>query len=233
MAKVAIVTGSATGLGAACAVDLAGSRLERRDQLYASSKKEADETYEAVKAKGVEAILVQADMGQDADCRKLAAETLKKWGRIDGLRQQRRHDQVPEPGRSRRRQRRGLRPYPAGQRHRPLHDEPRRLSDDEEAVGRQAGARLDRQHLVDRRRDGRGHVDPLCRLEGRAQHADPVVGTLVRPRGAGQHGVPGLHPDPLAAGRARPGELREAARRRRSRQRRCARPAHPSRWPRQ
>ena len=34
---------------------------------------------------GVEAILVQADMGQDADCRKLAAETLKKWGRIDGL----------------------------------------------------------------------------------------------------------------------------------------------------
>jgi 3-oxoacyl-[acyl-carrier protein] reductase len=35
--------------------------------------------------KGVEAILVQADMGLVADCRKLAAETLKKWGRIDGL----------------------------------------------------------------------------------------------------------------------------------------------------
>ena len=46
----------------------------------------ARENYErAVKAKGVEAILVQADMGQDADCRKLAAETLKAWGRIDGL----------------------------------------------------------------------------------------------------------------------------------------------------
>ena len=52
---------------------------------YTKSKKEADETYEMVKAKGVEAILVQADMGQDADCRKLAAETLKQWGRIDGL----------------------------------------------------------------------------------------------------------------------------------------------------
>ena len=82
--KVAIVTGSATGLGASCAIDLA----ERGWNVainYTKSKKEADETYETVKAKGVEAILVQADMGQDADCRKLAAETLKKWGRIDGL----------------------------------------------------------------------------------------------------------------------------------------------------
>ena len=82
--KVAIVTGSATGLGAACAVDLAGRGWNVAIN-YTKSKKEADETYEAVKAKGVEAILVQADMGQDADCRKLAAETLKKWGRIDGL----------------------------------------------------------------------------------------------------------------------------------------------------
>jgi 3-oxoacyl-[acyl-carrier protein] reductase len=82
--KVAIVTGSATGLGASCALDLA----ERGWNVainYTKSKKEADETYEAVKAKGVEAILVQADMGQDDDCRKLADETMKKWGRIDGL----------------------------------------------------------------------------------------------------------------------------------------------------
>jgi len=82
--KVAIVTGSATGLGAACAVDLAGRGWNVAIN-YTKSKKEADETYAAVKAKGVEAILVQADMGQDADCRKLAAETLKKWGRVDGL----------------------------------------------------------------------------------------------------------------------------------------------------
>ena len=82
--KVAIVTGSATGLGAACAIDLAGRGWNVAIN-YTKSKKEADETYAAVKAKGVEAILVQADMGQDADCRKLAAETLKKWGRIDGL----------------------------------------------------------------------------------------------------------------------------------------------------
>ena len=82
--KVAIVTGSATGLGAACAIDLAGRGWNVAIN-YTKSKKEADETYAAVKAKGVDAILVQADMGQDADCRKLAAETMAKWGRIDGL----------------------------------------------------------------------------------------------------------------------------------------------------
>ena len=82
--KAAIVTGSATGLGAACAVDLAGRGWNVAIN-YTKSKKEADETYAAVTAKGVEAILVRADMGQDADCRKLAAETMSKWGRIDGL----------------------------------------------------------------------------------------------------------------------------------------------------
>jgi len=82
--KVAIVTGSATGLGAACAVDLAGRGWNVAIN-YTKSKKEADETFAAVKAKGAEAILVQADVGQDADCRKLVAEAMKAWGRIDGL----------------------------------------------------------------------------------------------------------------------------------------------------
>src|SRR5437868_7920632 len=84
MAKVAIVTGSATGLGAACAVDLAG-RGWNVVINYTKSKKEADETFSAVKAKGAEAILVQANVGEDGDCKKLVAETMKKWGRIDGL----------------------------------------------------------------------------------------------------------------------------------------------------
>ena len=82
--KVAIVTGSATGLGAECAIDLAG-RGWHLVINYTKSKKEADETFAAVKAKGAEAILVQADVGQDADCKKLIDETMKKWGRIDGL----------------------------------------------------------------------------------------------------------------------------------------------------
>ena len=137
MAKVAIVTGSATGLGAACAVDLAGRGWNVAIN-YTKSKKEADETYEKVKAKGAEAILVQADMGQDADCKKLAAETMKKWGRIDGLINNAGTTKFQSQGDLDGVERRGFRPHPAGQRHRSLHDEPRRLSDDEEAVGRRS-----------------------------------------------------------------------------------------------
>lgn len=81
---VAIVTGSATGLGARCAVDLA-DRGWNIVINYTRSRKEADETLAAVKDKGAEAILVQADVGQESDCRMLVDETLKKWGRIDGL----------------------------------------------------------------------------------------------------------------------------------------------------
>ncbi|MER9195636.1 SDR family oxidoreductase [Mesorhizobium australicum] len=84
MNKVAIVTGSATGMGATCAINLA-ARGWNVTINYTRSKNEAEETYAKVKAQGVEAIVVQADVGQDADCRKLAAETLSEWGRIDGL----------------------------------------------------------------------------------------------------------------------------------------------------
>ncbi|TWT15832.1 SDR family NAD(P)-dependent oxidoreductase [Reyranella sp. CPCC 100927] len=82
--KVAIVTGSATGLGAAAAVQLAdlGWNIVVN---YTRSKKEADETMAAVTAKGVDAILVQADVGDDAACRKLIEQAMAKWGRIDGV----------------------------------------------------------------------------------------------------------------------------------------------------
>lgn len=82
--KVAIVTGSATGLGAAAALQLAdlGWNIVVN---YTRSKKEADETMASVTAKGVEAILVQADVGQDSDCKKLVDQAIKKWGRVDGV----------------------------------------------------------------------------------------------------------------------------------------------------
>jgi len=82
--KVAIVTGSATGLGAAAARQLAdlGWNIVVN---YTRSKTEADETMAAVTAKGVDAILVQADVGEDADCRKLIDQAMAKWGRIDGV----------------------------------------------------------------------------------------------------------------------------------------------------
>lgn len=82
--KVAIVTGSATGLGAAVALQLAEKGCNVVIN-YTKSEKEAKETLAACQAKGVEAILAQGDVGEDADCRRIVDETVKKWGRVDVL----------------------------------------------------------------------------------------------------------------------------------------------------
>ncbi|HTQ13505.1 MAG TPA: SDR family oxidoreductase [Rhizomicrobium sp.] len=82
--KVAIVTGSATGIGASSAIGLA-RRGARVVVNYSKSEKEANETAEAAREGGGEAIVVQADVSKDADCRKLAEAALDKWGRIDIL----------------------------------------------------------------------------------------------------------------------------------------------------
>lgn len=81
---VCIVTGSATGTGAACAIQLTrkGARVVIN---YTKSVKDAQETLEKCKAAGTDAIVVQGDVAVDADCRKLAQAALDKWGRIDGL----------------------------------------------------------------------------------------------------------------------------------------------------
>jgi 3-oxoacyl-[acyl-carrier protein] reductase len=82
--SVCIVTGSATGVGAACAVLLArkGAHVVVN---YSRSEKEARETLLACTAAGVEALLVQGDVANDADCRRIADAALSRWGRIDGL----------------------------------------------------------------------------------------------------------------------------------------------------
>ena len=80
MSKVAIVTGSSSGIGAACALE-----LSRRGWSvvinYSKSANEAKKVSERCK----NSILVQADVGEDAECRKLAKAALDKWGRIDAL----------------------------------------------------------------------------------------------------------------------------------------------------
>ena len=79
-----LVTGSASGLGAATALQIArdGARLIIN---YASSKKEAEETAEACrKAGATEVLVVQGDVAKDEDCKKLAAAAAP-WGRLDAL----------------------------------------------------------------------------------------------------------------------------------------------------
>jgi 3-oxoacyl-[acyl-carrier protein] reductase len=82
--QVAIVTGSATGLGAAVALKLA-ERGARVAINYTKSLKEAEETLGLAKDKGTEAILAQGDVANDDDCRRIAKQAVDRWGRIDML----------------------------------------------------------------------------------------------------------------------------------------------------
>jgi 3-oxoacyl-[acyl-carrier protein] reductase len=80
----AIVTGSASGLGAATAEILArsGARLVIN---YSSSQKEAEATAEVCRKAGAAEVLVaQGDVSRDEDCRKIVAAAAG-WGRLDVL----------------------------------------------------------------------------------------------------------------------------------------------------
>jgi 3-oxoacyl-[acyl-carrier protein] reductase len=79
----AIITGSASGLGAASAAILArpGARLVIN---YSSSEKEAEETADLCRKAGAEVAVVQGDVSRDEDCKKIVAAAAS-WGRLDVL----------------------------------------------------------------------------------------------------------------------------------------------------
>ncbi len=82
--KTAIVTGGGTGIGEATSLLLA----ERGCNVvvnYSRSKAEAEATAKACAAKGVKAVAMQADVSEDADCRRIAKDTADQFGRIDIL----------------------------------------------------------------------------------------------------------------------------------------------------
>jgi len=75
-----IVTGSATGLGAAVA-KAAAAKGGNVVINYTKSKPEALETAAVCNDMGVETLLCQADVSLDQDCRRMVSETVAKWGR--------------------------------------------------------------------------------------------------------------------------------------------------------
>jgi NAD(P)-dependent dehydrogenase (short-subunit alcohol dehydrogenase family) len=79
----AVITGSASGLGAATAAILAkgGARIVIN---YSSSQKEAEQTADLCRSAGGEVVVVQGDVSRDEDCRKIAAAAAP-WGRLDVL----------------------------------------------------------------------------------------------------------------------------------------------------
>lgn len=82
--KVAIVSGSATGVGAACAIQLAAEGCNVVIN-YTKSVEAAEETAATCREKGVEAITVQANIASDDDCKRMVAAAVDTWGRLDIL----------------------------------------------------------------------------------------------------------------------------------------------------
>jgi 3-oxoacyl-[acyl-carrier protein] reductase len=81
---VVVVTGASTGLGRAIAVGAAQAGARAVVINFAASTAEAQETARLVAAAGAEALLAQGDVGEDSDCRRIAAAA-DRFGRIDAL----------------------------------------------------------------------------------------------------------------------------------------------------
>lgn len=82
--RAAIVTGSATGIGRATAWRLA-ERGYAITVNYSKSRTEAEETVEGVRARGVDVLLFQANVGDDSAVRALIEATVHSFGAIDVL----------------------------------------------------------------------------------------------------------------------------------------------------
>ncbi len=81
---VVVVTGSTRGVGAATARLLA----ERGARVVVNGSRSVDQAAavaDECRALGGEALVVQGNVSEDADCRRIASEAVDRWGGIDGL----------------------------------------------------------------------------------------------------------------------------------------------------
>lgn len=80
----AIVTGSSSGIGAAIAMELAGHGCNVAIN-YSRNEKGAREVAGQCEAAGGQTQIVQADVSEDADCRKLVDVALERFGKLEIL----------------------------------------------------------------------------------------------------------------------------------------------------
>lgn len=81
---VCIVTGASSGIGAATAL-LFAQRGHDVVINYSRQAEGAERVAEQCRAAGAEALVVRADVADDAQCRALAEEVRSRWGRADAL----------------------------------------------------------------------------------------------------------------------------------------------------
>jgi 3-oxoacyl-[acyl-carrier protein] reductase len=82
--KVALVTGSATGVGAATALALARRGYDVLVN-YSRSESEAKAAEAACRDAGADTLLMRGDVSDDADCRAMVRAVIERWGRLDAL----------------------------------------------------------------------------------------------------------------------------------------------------
>ena len=82
--KTAIITGSATGVGAAAALQLAQRGYDVLIN-YSKSEHEAKDAERACREAGADTLCLRADVAADAECRSLVQAAVARWGRLDAL----------------------------------------------------------------------------------------------------------------------------------------------------
>lgn len=82
--KVALITGSGTGVGAATALMLAQQGYNVLIN-YSRSEAEAKASQAECEKAGADTVLVQGDVADDVACKALAQAAIDRWGRIDAL----------------------------------------------------------------------------------------------------------------------------------------------------
>jgi NAD(P)-dependent dehydrogenase (short-subunit alcohol dehydrogenase family) len=84
MRRCAIITGSATGVGAAAALAFARRGYDVLVN-YSTSEAEARATERACREAGADALTMQGDVADDAACRGLVQAAVERWKRLDVL----------------------------------------------------------------------------------------------------------------------------------------------------
>jgi len=82
--KTAIITGSATGVGAASALALARRGYDVLIN-FSKSGKDAEQSERACREAGADTLLARGDVADDGACRALVEAAVAHWGRLDAL----------------------------------------------------------------------------------------------------------------------------------------------------